>query len=199
MGEMNPSTFQQVRENMNKILAILSDDPENPDSLPNIIDRLKKIEEIITNITDPDTGGDISTDTNGNIIVYGVTLITEFAEEDTTPASYKRNVTYELKKPSAIGLNEIPGFESEYVLVMTYTHNLKEGETVDVFKYRGQQIAVGANAVLYTRTGTEDSNAWGEWVAVTSAGGGSTTKQWVHADVEPVDQEEGDYWTKTIT
>lgn len=198
MGEMNPSTFQQVRENMNKILAILSEDPENPDSLPNIIDRLEKIEEIINNITKPDTGGDIGTDTNGNIIVYGVTLVTEFAEEDTTPASYKRNVTYELKKPSAIGLNEIPGFESEYVLVMTYTHNLKEGETVDVFKYRGQQIAVGANAVLYTRTGTEDSNAWGEWVAVTSAGK-STTKQWIHADVEPVDQEEGDYWTKTIT
>ena len=199
MGNMNPSTFQQVRENMEKILVILSEDPENPNSIPNIIERLEQIEEIINNITKPDAGGDIGTDENNNIIVYGVTLVTEFSDTDTAPASYKRNVTYELKKPSAIGLNETPGFESDYILVMTYTNNLEEGESVDLYKYRGQQIAVGANAVLYTRTGTEDSNSWGEWVAVTSAGGGgSSVKQWINADVEPIDQQEGDYWTKSI-
>ena len=202
MGNMNPSTYQQVRENMEKLLDLMKVDPENPNTIPSIIERLEDLEKVVNNITDPDSGsGDLGQDENGNVYVYGITLITEFAEVNTAPASYKRDITYELKKPSAVSLKDTPGFEAEYVLIMTFTHNLREGESVDVFKYAGQQIAVGANAVLYTRTGVSDGSSWGEWVAVTPAGGGTTPvkKQWVAADTEPSDQETGDYWSKPIT
>lgn len=190
---MNPSTYAQVRENMENLLKILGDESE----FSKLFDRLDDVEQKLENITNPPAGsGDIVTNPDGNLLVYGVTIVTQFANSETTPESYKRDITFELKSPAIIGLSTVDGFSAPYVLMVTYKHNLAEGVTVDEFTYRSQQIVYGSNMVAYTRTANEDNTAWGEWGAQLGTGAGT---QWIESSTEPADQDPGGYWCEPIT
>lgn len=190
---MNPSTYAQVRENMENLLKILGDGSE----FSKLFERLDEVEQQLEKITNPTPGsGDITTNPEGNLIVYGVTIVTQFANSETTPESYTRDVTFELKSPAIIGLTADDGFSAPYVLMVTYKHNLAEGVEVDEFTYRSQQVAYGDNMVAYTRTANEDNSAWGEWGPQLGTGAGT---QWIESTTEPVDQDPGGYWCEPIT
>lgn len=202
-GTMNPSTFQQVRENMEAIFKFLGSlDPgtEIP-SISDIVDRLEKLEEDLNNIIEnPGGGGDTSVEEDGSIKVYGVSLVTEFADENLTPAAYTRDVTFELKKPSVVGLNSFTGFEEDkYSLVVTYKHNLVKNELVDSLDYCAQQMAFGAKMIQYARTASDTSQeaTWGPWAAVVPEAA-KAEKQFIQSDTEPENQPEGDYWCEPI-
>lgn len=199
---MNPSTFQQVRENMEAILKFIGSMDPGGDipTFSEIIERLEKVEEDLTNIIDnPTGGGDTSVEEDGSIKVYGVTIVTQFADENITPAAYTRDVTFELKKPSVVGLNSFDAFASdEYILMITYKRNLAAGEMVDMMEYKAQQVAFSNSMVQYTRSASDTSALaqWGAWESVIPEL--KIDKQFIQSETEPENQPEGDYWCEPI-
>lgn len=199
MAEMKQSTYQQVRENMEKLAAFIGDGDIT--SIQEIINRITSLEENMNNILNPGggtgtSGSDIVPDANGNLMVMGIRILTEFSDMDTTPNTYLRDVTFELKKTSVIGLSGIEGFTNEYVLVVTYKHNLASDESVDLYNYKPQQMAYSDAMTMYARIAQEGNAAWNTWVPVSSAGGGGNN--FIVSDSEPDDQDEGDYWAEPL-
>lgn len=201
MAEMKQSTYQQVRENMEKLAAFIGDG--DIASIQEIINRITALEDNMDKILNPDAGGsgtsgsDIVPDAEGNLMVMGVRILTEFSDTDTMPNTYLRDVTFELKKTSAIGLSGVEGFTNEYVLVITYKHNLASNESVDLYNYKPQQLAYGDSMTIYGRIAQEGNAAWNNWFPVSSAGGGGGNN-FIVSDSEPQDQEEGDYWAEPL-
>ena len=202
MAEMKQSTYQQVRENMEKLAAFIGDGDIT--SIQEIINRITALEGDMDKILNPDTGGsgtsgsDIIPDAEGNLMVMGVRILTEFSDVDTAPNTYLRDVTFELKKTSVIGLSGVEGFTNEYVLVITYKHNLVSNESVDLYNYKPQQLAYGDSMTIYGRIAQEGNAAWNDWFPVSSAGGGGGGNNFIVSDNEPEDQEEGDYWAEPL-
>lgn len=202
MAEMKQSTYQQVRENMEKLAAFIGDGDIT--SIKEIIDRIIALEEDMDKIMNPGGGGsgtggsDIVPDEDGNLMVMGVRVLTEFSDTDTTPNAYLRDVTFELKKTSVIGLSGVEGFTNEYVLVITYKHNLALNESVDLYNYKPQQLAYGDSMTIYGRIAQEGNAAWNNWFPISSAGGGDGGNNFIVSDSEPQDQEEGDYWAEPL-
>ena len=202
MAEMKQSTYQQVRENMEKLAAFIGDG--DIASIQEIINRISALEDNMDKILNPDAGGsgtsgsDIVPDAEGNLMVMGVRILTEFSDMDTMPNTYLRDVTFELKKTSVIGLSGVEGFTNEYVLVITYKHNLALNESVDLYNYKPQQLAYGDSMTMYGRIAQEGNAAWNNWFPVSSAGGGGGGNNFIVSDSEPQDQEEGDYWCEPI-
>ena len=197
--DMNPSTYQQVRENMRTIAEFLGSGGDIP-SLSEILERLDTVEETVNNIVDnPSGGGDVTVEENGSIRVNGITIVTQFSDTDITPAAYTTDVTFELKKPSAVGLDTIEGFDSNYVLIVTYKHNLINGEQVDLFEYIPQQVAYSKTMQGYTRAATDASSSasWGEWAPIISESE-KAQKQFIQSEAEPETQVEGDYWCEPL-
>lgn len=202
MAEMKQSTYQQVRENMEKLAAFIGDG--DIASIQEIINRIAALEDDMDKILNPDAGGsgtsgsDIVPDAEGNLMVMGVRILTEFSDMDTMPNTYLRDVTFELKKTSVIGLSGVEGFTNEYVLVITYKHNLALNESVDLYNYKPQQFAYGDSMTMYGRIAQEGNAAWNNWFPVSSAGGGGGGNNFIVSDSEPQDQEEGDYWAEPL-
>ena len=202
MAEMKQSTYQQVRENMEKLAAFIGDGDIT--SIQEIINRITALEDDMDKILNPDTGGsgtsgsDIVPDAEGNLMVMGVRILTEFSDMDTMPNTYLRDVTFELKKTSVIGLSDVEGFTNEYVLVITYKHNLALNESVDLYNYKPQQLAYGDSMTMYGRIAQEGNAAWNNWFPISSAGGGGGGNNFIVSDSEPQDQEEGDYWAEPL-
>lgn len=209
-GVMNPSTYQQVRENMKRLNEFFGDGGSGSGGLTEIMQTLQelkadieKLEESLGGGTGGGTaGGDLVQDENGNIMVYGVRIVTQFADEDLTPAAYTRDVTFELKKTDVVGLNAMPGFTAgAYVLVITYKHNLPTGESVDPFAYLPQQIAYGTNMKAYTRTSVDTAgSAWSSpWTEVNPASEFTFNHPiFVQSETEPSDLKESDYWFEPL-
>lgn len=209
-GVMNPSTYRQVRENMKRLNEFFGDGGSGSGGLTEIMqtiqelkDDIEKLEESLGGGTGGGTaGGDLVQDENGNIMVYGVRIVTQFADEDLTPAAYTRDVTFELKKTDVVGLNAMPGFAAgAYVLVITYKHNLPTGESVDPFAYLPQQIAYGTNMKAYTRTSVDTAgSAWSSpWTEVNPASEFTFNHPiFVQSETEPSDLKESDYWFEPL-
>ena len=203
MAEMKQSTYQQVRENMEKLAAFIGDG--DIASIQEIINRIAALEDDMDKILNPDAGGsgtsgsDIVPDAEGNLMVMGVRILTEFSDMDTMPNTYLRDVTFELKKTSVIGLSGVEGFTNEYVLVITYKHNLALNESVDLYNYKPQQLAYGDSMTMYGRIAQEGNTAWNNWFPISSAGGGGGGNNFIVSDNEPEDQEEGDYWAEPLS
>lgn len=192
---MNPSTFAQVRENMRNIQEILIGDESD---LSKLIEKVDQIQNTLDTIMNPPSGsGDVVPDNDGNLQVYGITIMTQFADTDVLPAAYTRDVTYELKRPSAVGLQDLEEFSAGYILMATFKRNMVAGETVDIFGYNSQQIAYGKSMVGYTRTAIDNNSRWGAWEGQPSGGRGAGG-QWVESVTEPEDQEPGDYWCEPL-
>ena len=202
-GQMNPSTYQQVRENMERLLRLIGD--EDPSmSYTDVVNNIEIIKNELDDIKemlnpDPSTGGasDITTDADGNIRVYGIQIITQNAELNNPPTAYTRDVTFELKSTAAVGLSTIDGFSNRYCIVITYKHNLPSGESVDTFKYVPQQVAFGDNFKTVSRNAQTNNSEWGTWHAITEE---YVVKfpVFVDQESEPSDQKAGDYWFKDI-
>lgn len=210
---MNPSTFLQVRENMERLSQFFDSSGEEGGglTLEEIQNLLNQIQQDITEIneainpSDPGTGGSTTGDTminnEGVLQVYGVRLQTGFYNVSTTPNSYTRDVTFELKTPTAVGLNGREGFTGNFCLVITYKHNLQKGESAATFNYLPQQIAYGSNMFSYTRTSARNGASWGAWSEV--SGGDVEPSQvtfpvFVESVSEPTNQKANDYWLEPI-
>lgn len=208
-GVMKPSTYQQVRENMKRLDEFFGGGGGDPGSLTEIMETLDELRSDIDALESAlgggsgggSTGGDLVQDEDGNIMVYGVRIVTQFADEDLTPAAYTRDVTFELKKTEVVGLNAIPGFSGAYVLIVTYKHNLPVGESVDPFAYLPQQVAYGTNMKAYTRTSVDTAgSAWSTpWTEVNPAGEFTFNYPiFVQSETEPDDLKESDYWFEPL-
>lgn len=202
-GKMNPSTYQQVRENMKLLNDFFGDGTGGSGSgtsYKELIERIEKMEDTITKIVEnPTGGGDTIVKPDGTIKVYGLSVDVQHADADITPGAYTRDITYELKKPAVVKLDKIGGFEGKYVLICTYKRNLETGESVDLYEYKPQQVAYSSTMTAYTRTASDatSSAVWGEWVPVI-AEAEKAAKQIIQSETEPLTQTEGDYWCEPI-
>jgi len=193
-GRNLASTYQQVIENMRYIqdtilpkIDILNDTVFNPDN------------------TAGNTNSDMIVDENNQLKVVGVTIVTDNKGQDTPPSSYSRNVTYELKETSAVGLVGKDGITLNHVLIKTIAMDEEEG--VD---YPAWQTAYGdvAMTTYFRKAGANDT--WGDWVKVVDMQEilekneeliqQLTHKQFVQSDNQPADdvQEVGDYWMQPL-
>lgn len=211
-SEMNPSTYLQVKENMKRISDFLDGGGSGGLTLEEIQNILNQIQQDIDDIEnalnppDPGTGGGSGGDTiindDGVIQVYGVRLLTGFYNVNTTPNSYTRDVTFELKQPTVIGLNGREGFANSLCVVVTYKHNLQEGESADTFNYLPQQVAYGSGMQSFTRTAASDGASWGAW---SEASGGTVAPEkvtfpvFVESSTEPTNQKAYDYWLEPLS
>ena len=188
------STYQQVIENMRYIqdeilpkISILNDTVFNPNNTP--------------------TSGknDIVVDPDMIMRVVGISIITDNQDVNTPPKDYERNLSYEVKKTSAVNLVDKEGITLDHVLIKT----IKMGNS-DI-EYPAWQTAYGDIAMtMYCRKAIDD-NTWEEdWVKVVDLQemiknnqefiDKLTRKQFVASSVEPEPdaQEEGDYWFEPV-
>ena len=204
---MKPSTYQQVRENMTKLFELLGDGSD----IENLSELVAKVNDLATKVDNlinqgggsgGGAGGDITVDPDtGSMTVNGITVITNFVDVDTTPGSYTRDVTFELKQCSSIGLGSNSAFTGmNHCIVVTFKHTLVEGESVDTYQFKPQQIAYGNNAVMYSRTASDatSSATWGGWMAVIPEIP-EQQKQIIQSDTEPENQAVGDYWCEPLS
>ena len=217
---MNPSTYKQVVDNMEKITQLIEElrtltgkvdaDSETIKSLSAKIETMskelgdltdlpmtvKEMYEVIKEVEDKILNPDPTTNTEDGVKVVGIHTNTTNKDTDTAPNSYKQGLTLELKKTDAIGLKGQEGITKDYVFVITLNQDSAiAGESaVASGKYSIQQIAYGDTAgIEYSRVSTSDTK-WGDWSKMSGEGG----NQIVQSDTQPTDQKAGDYWCEPI-
>ena len=226
ISKMNPSTYIQVRENMEKLMALVSkvnEISEATGDIDTIKDEIAKINEDIDKLGDlsdvpmtikeittiieeinnkilnpePDAGGDLI-NTEDGVKVIGIHANTTDSENDTAPNAYKQGMTLELKKASAVGLSDKEGINKEYVFVLTFVQDssIKGESAIANDKYSCQQVAYADIAGVQYSRTSSDNIAWSDWAEMSGSGSGHI--QWVESTTEPVDQLSGDYWCEPL-
>lgn len=221
---MNPSTYKQVVENMEKITQLIEElrtltgkvdaDEESIKFLSDKIEAMSKelgdltdlpmtvkemyavIKEVEDKILNPTTNtGDI-VNTEDGVKVVGIHTNTTNKDTDTAPNSYKQGLTLELKKTDAISLKGQEGITKDYVFVITLNQDSAiAGESaVASGKYSIQQIAYGDTAGIEYSRVSISDTKWGDWSKMSGEGG----NQIVQSDTQPTDQKAGDYWCEPI-
>lgn len=206
-GEMNPSTFQQVRENMDKlgdVLIKLGDISDVNMDLKKMEELLEKLEQMFITPNEPDpgpgtgtTGGvggdsDVGTDPNGNARVFGVHVDTTDPDTNTPPNGYTRGFTISIKKASVVDLAGKAGIGGEYVFVFTIVKDGTEAPEININAY--QMVIMDSANGLYRRN-SDSPSAWGNWMGPEQQ---KIRLQFVQADVKPSDQIEGEYWCEPL-
>ena len=172
--------------------------PGLADKVEDIASAMDAIEESVDEINetifndDPTTEGnsDIHFDPEtGEMCVTNITIITENAGVNSQPSAYERDITYEFKLASAVGLSGYDGITATHVLIITHCC------TDSSINYPVWQAAIGDSEMkMYQRVATSAS-VWGAWTPVS----GDSHRQIVDSDTQPSGQEVGDYWLETIT
>ena len=175
---MNPSLYQQVREN-------LAD-------LDYILDVLRA-----------PGGASIG---NEGLVVKGIHINTDAVSTNKAPSAYTYGVTYEIKQVSTMGLSSKEGCQANaYVFVVTVKPDARlTGEAnVNIPPF---QIAVAPdNGGMYMYRRNYVNNAWTEWY---SGGGSEEepeeldlSRYCIDKSTQPTPTEQlpGDYWEKPIS
>jgi len=189
-----PSTYQQVIKNMRNLeerllpladlleKTIFNKDPPKPN---------EPVSDVIFNYIDQ------------RMKALGVTMNTDDKDKILRPIDYLRDVTWELKKISVIGLTGKIGFNLSYCTLLTVrVHD------PNVVGYPTWQCAYGdVNMELWYRQAT-DGYTWGKWIKVHDVKRmlneypdlieKLSHRQIIMSDSQPTDQEEGDFWIETI-
>lgn len=168
MGAPFPSTYKQVVENMKRINEIVSN----------------YVQHLVDTIFNPTAWSDGSTDvkfdpTDNKLKVIGTTIASDNPSVQSGPSEYFRNITWETKLTSAMGLSGLPNV-GEYVTVMT----------VAVPDHPIWQVAYSdEHMATYYRQANDDLATWSDWESV-------GRKQFIQSDVQPERsvQDIGDYW-----
>ena len=188
MAEMNPSTYQQVRENMNEIEKLKNAVGDISSLTMGLEEMQNMLEELQKSILEPSDEGDIKRDENGNIIVEGVHTDSDNPTENTPPSKYTHGLSVSIKKVSTIGLTGKHGITGDYVFVLTVTKDGKTGPAVDPY-----QLAFMNSANGFYRRNSTGGDAWGDWLEPAKA-----RPQIVDGRSKPNDQLEGEYWCEPI-
>jgi len=168
MGAPFPSTYKQVVENMKRINEIVSN----------------YVQHLVDTIFNPTAWSDGSTDvkfdpTDNKLKVIGTTIASDNPSVQSGPSEYFRNITWETKLSSAMGLSGLPNV-GEYVTVMT----------VAVPDHPIWQVAYSdEHMATYYRQANDDLATWSDWESV-------GRKQFIQSDAQPERsvQDIGDYW-----
>ena len=194
--KMDPSTYKQVVKNA-QALANLGDLTDVPYDINQLYEYVNKLKEMILDASSTGGDGDITVDTEGNIKVLGVHVNTSNSEVNTLVADYNQGITFEIKNTQVIGIRGSEGFSGNYCLVQTAKQDTSlEGEPNKIEGFTPFQIAYGTDGLYMCRRDAQPDGQWGEWSEISGASGGGG--QFVQADVQPEDQEEGDYWMQPI-
>ncbi len=223
---MNPSTYKQVVENMEKVAQLVDElkaltgkvdtDEESIKSLSDKIDAMskelgdltdlpmtvKEMYEVIKEVEDKVLNPDPTTNT-GDIVstddgvkVVGVHTNTTNKDSDTAPNSYKQGLTLELKKAEVIGLKGQDGITKDYIFVITLN----------------QDTAIAGETAVASGKYSIQQIAYGDTAGIEysrvntsdtkwgdwSKMSGEGGNQFVQSDTEPTDQKAGDYWCEPI-
>lgn len=223
---MNPSTYKQVVENMEKVAQLIDElkaltgkvetDEDSIKSLSDKIDAMskelgdltdlpmtvKEMYEVIKEVEDKVLNPDPTTNT-GDIVstddgvkVVGVHTNTTNKDSDTAPNTYKQGLTLELKKAEVIGLKGQDGVTKDYIFVITLN----------------QDSAIAGESAVASGKYSIQQIAYGDIAGIEysrvntsdtkwgdwSKMSGEGGKQFVQSDTEPTDQKAGDYWCEPI-
>lgn len=223
---MNPSTYKQVVENMEKVAQLVDElknltgkvdtDEESIKSLSDKIDAMskelgdltdlpmtvKEMYEVIKEVEDKVLNPDPTTNT-GDIVstddgvkVVGVHTNTTNKDSDTAPNTYKQGLTLELKKAEVIGLKGQDGITKDYIFVITLN----------------QDSAIAGESAVASGKYSIQQIAYGDTAGIEysrvntsdtkwgdwSKMSGEGGNQFVQSDTEPTDQKAGDYWCEPI-
>lgn len=173
---------------------------------PNITyDELAKVVEQLQDmfIKAPEPGEEskssVVVNSEGETKVTGIHVNTSDPSIDSTPASYKHGVTYEIKNIGSIGLSGKNGMTGTYCLVATFTKDSAlDTETSSVSSFKPFQIAYGTSTGTYYKRFADSATAtsWGEWMS------GSRTMQEmaVVQTSQPSSgtQLTGEFWYETL-
>lgn len=104
--------------------------------------------------------------------VIGLHINTVNVNINSTPASYKQGVTFEIKQIATIGLNGKAGMSGTYCLVATFTKDTaldNEGSSSSITTFKPFQIAYATdNATYYKRFANSTSaTSWNAWISGT--------------------------------
>lgn len=223
---MNPSTYKQVVENMEKVAQLVDElkaltgkvdtDEESIKSLSDKIDAMSKelgdltdlpmtvkemydvIKEVEDKVlnTDPTTNTGDIVSTDDGVKVVGVHTNTTNKDSDTAPNSYKQGLTLELKKAEVIGLKGQDGITKDYIFVITLN----------------QDTAIAGETAVASGKYSIQQIAYGDTAGIEysrvstsdtkwgdwSKMSGEGGNQFVQSDTEPTDQKAGDYWCEPI-
>lgn len=172
MGAPFPSTYKQVVENMKRINEIVTN----------------YVQHLVDTIFSPTAWSDGSTDvkfdpTDNKLKVIGTTITSDNPSVQSGPSEYFRNITWEVKQSSAMGLSGLPNV-GDYVTIMT----------VAVPNHPIWQVAYSDNRMAtYFRRANDDLATWAKWDSV-------GRKQFVESSTQPAanEQDIGDYWVKPV-
>ena len=174
--------------------------------LPSIsYDELAKIVEQLQDmfIKAPEPGEEskssVVVNSEGETKVTGVHVNTKNVSVNSTPASYKQGVTYEIKNIGTIGLSGKSGMTGTYCLVATYTKDSAlDNETTSITSFKPFQIAYGTSSGTYYKrfANSVTSTSWGEWMS----GSRTMTEMAVVQRSEPTSgtQLTGEFWYETL-
>lgn len=223
---MNPSTYKQVVENMEKVAQLVDElkaltgkvdtDEESIKSLSDKIDAMSKelgdltdlpmtvkemydvIKEVEDKVLNPDptTNTGDIVSTDDGVKVVGVHTNTTNKDSDTAPNSYKQGLTLELKKAEVIGLKGQDGITKDYIFVITLN----------------QDTAIAGETAVASGKYSIQQIAYGDTAGIEysrvstsdtkwgdwSKMSGEGGNQFVQSDTEPTDQKAGDYWCEPI-
>ena len=187
---------------------IIDPDTGNPKEAetPNITyDELAKVVETLQDmfIKAPEPGEEskssVVVNSEGETKVIGIHVNTSNHSVDSTPASYKHGVTYEIKNIGSIGLSGKSGMTGTYCLVATFTKDSAlDSETSSISSFKPFQIAYGTSTGTYYKRFADSVTAtsWGEWM------GGTRTMQEmaVVQTSQPSSgtQLTGEFWYETL-
>ena len=194
--KIDPSTYKQVVKNA-QALANLGDLSDVPYDINQLYEYVNKLKEMILDAPSTGGDGDVTVDTEGNMKVIGIHVNTSNSETNNLIADYNQGITFEIKNTQVIGIRGSEGFTGNYCLVQTAKQDASlEGEPNTIDGFTAFQIAYGTDGLYMCRRDAQPDGQWGEWSEISVARGGG---QIIQADVQPEDQEEGDYWMQPIT
>lgn len=224
---MNPSTYKQVVDNMEKITQLIEElrtltgkvetDEESINTLSAKIEAMsrelgdltdlpmtvKEMYEVIKEVEDKILNPDPTTNT-GDIVntedgvkVVGIHTNTTNKDTDSAPSSYEQGLTLELKKTDAIKLKGQEGITKDYVFVIT----LNQDSAI-----AGESaVASGKYSIQQIAYGdtagieySRVSTSDTKWGDWSKMSGEGGSKQIVQSDTQPTDQKAGDYWCEPI-
>lgn len=225
---MNPSTYKQVVENMEKVAQLVLDLQaltgkvnEDEADIKSISDQVKKMAEELGDLTDlpmtvkemydvikevedkilnpdPSTSTGDIVSTDDGVKVVGIHTNTTDKDTDTAPNTYKQGLTLELKNAESIGLKGMDGITKDYVFVITLSQDT--GIAGESAVAEGKY---STQQIAYGDTaGIEYSRVSNgtDWDEWAKMSGEGGT-QFIQSDTQPAAdaQKPGDYWCEPIT
>lgn len=205
-----PSTYQQVVKNALKIAetiepkltelaeadealnerveAVEGSVEEVESAVTTLQETVKKIDDSLKPPTDPEKAPGDAELIDGVFKVKGVAVDVEDQDSDPLPNTFKHDVSYSIKKTTAIGVASFEGFTLDICLVMT----VRRSETSYM------QLAFGDTTSGLLIRNSVSLTEWGEWVLFAGGGSGGDHRQIIESETEPEGQEPGDYWAQPI-